>query len=43
MLKFQENYTTDHISFEDFLLVIFVFVDDLGYCFRLCQIQTEIR
>ena len=29
MLKFQENYTTDHISFEDFLLVIFVFVDDL--------------
>ena len=24
MLKFQENYITDHIYFEDFILVFFV-------------------
>ncbi len=29
MLKFQENYTTAYLFFEDFILVIFVFIDDL--------------
>lgn len=29
MMKFQENYTTDNLSFEDFILVIFVLIDDL--------------
>ena len=29
MLKFQEEYSIAHQSFEDFILVIFVLVDDL--------------
>ena len=29
MMKFQENYTIKHQSFEDFILLIFVLTDDL--------------
>ena len=29
MLKFQEDYSIVHQSFEDFILVVFVLVDDL--------------
>ena len=29
MLKFQEEYSIAHQSFEDFVLVIFVLVDEL--------------
>ena len=29
MLKFQDNYTTTIENFEDFILIIFVIMDDL--------------
>ena len=33
MLKFQTNYTTTIQNFEDFILVVFVFIDDLYHAY----------
>lgn len=36
MLKFQDNYTTTIATFEDFILIIYVIIDD----FKLDEIGT---
>ena len=44
MLKFQEEYSIVHQSFEDFILVIFVLVDDLyKNCAREHQTSSQCR
>ncbi|MDE7430725.1 MAG: hypothetical protein K2N34_02240 [Lachnospiraceae bacterium] len=32
MLKFQDDYTTLIATFEDFILLVYVIIDDLCYC-----------
>lgn len=33
MLKFQDNYTTTIATFEDFILIVYVIIDDLYRCY----------
>ena len=43
MSKFQAEYNIAHQSFEDFITVIFVMVDDLYLesCAGLCKVPSE--
>ena len=36
MLKFQNNNTTVIKTFEDFILTVYVVIDDLCYCSEVC-------